>query len=160
MYSNRKEKNTHVTITTYIGDAHVRKKPTTMSKQLVDVPSTRFQFCQKVALGILLVAILLSLPSFCQSQSNPSFKYSREANENFDAKNAPPVNHDHHDHHGHDHDHHGHDHHGHDHDHHGHDHDHHAHDHDHHGHDHDHHGHHEHHQTSKPTAPLGKLSIK
>lgn len=113
-----------------------------MSKQLVGVQATRSQFYQKLALSILLVAILLSLPSLCQSQSNPSFKYSREANENFDAKNVEPVKHDHHDH-------------DHDHNHHGHDHDHHEHD-----HDHVHHGHHEHHQKSKPVAPLGKISIR
>lgn len=124
-----------------------------MSKQLVGVQATRSQFYQKLALGILLVAILLSLPSLCQSQSNPSFKYSREANENFDAKNVKPVKHDHHDH--------DHNHHGHDHDHHAHDHDHHEHEHDHQEHDHDHvhHGHHEHHQKSKPAAPLGKFLI-
>ncbi|XP_017860094.1 PREDICTED: protein catecholamines up isoform X2 [Drosophila arizonae] len=97
-----------------------------MSKQLADYQPTKLQFYKKVALGILLVAILLSFPAICQSQHNPSFKYSREANENFDAKKAPPVKHEHHHH---DHDHHDHDHHGHDH----------------HGHDHHHdHGHHEH----------------
>ncbi|EDW63695.1 protein catecholamines up [Drosophila virilis] len=116
-----------------------------MSKQLADLQPTKFQFYQKIALGILLVAIVLSLPTICQSQGNPSFKYSREANENFDAKKAPPVNHEHH----HDHDHHDHDH-GHDH----HDHLHHDHDHD---HDHDHHGHHEHQHTK--SVPLDMKSI-
>ncbi|KAM8716474.1 hypothetical protein ACLKA7_003364 [Drosophila subpalustris] len=109
-----------------------------MSKQLADLQPSKFKFYQKVALGILLTAIVLSLPELCQSQGNPSFKYSREANENFDARQAPPVDHDH-DHHEHDH-----------------------HDHDHHGHDHDHHGHHDHHehhhQHAKP-APLDMKSI-
>ncbi|XP_060645030.1 protein catecholamines up [Drosophila nasuta] len=123
-----------------------------MSKQLADVQPSRFHFYQKVALGILLTAIVLSLPELCQSQGKASFKYSREANENFDPKNAPPVEHDHH-HHDHDHVHHGHDHHHHDHDHDHHEHDHH-HENDHHGHDH----HHEHHEHAKP-ATLDMKSI-
>ncbi|XP_030376915.1 protein catecholamines up [Scaptodrosophila lebanonensis] len=94
-----------------------------MSRNLTDFEPRRLQLLQKLALGILLSAILLSLPAICRGQ-NPSFKYSREANENFDPKKAPPVKHDHHHH---DHDHHEHDHHHHDHDHDDHDHDHHHH---------------------------------
>jgi len=105
-----------------------------MPKQLADLQPSKFKFYQKVALGILLTAIVLSLPELCQSHGNPSFKYSREANENFDSKKAPPTHHAHHDH---DHDHHGHD------------------------HDHDHYGHNDHHEHhhAKP-AQLGKLPIR
>ncbi|KAH8413208.1 hypothetical protein KR009_008815 [Drosophila setifemur] len=123
-----------------------------MGKQVADFPSSKLQFYQKIALGIILGAVLLSLPGFCAGQGNPSFKYSREANENFDAKKAPPVVHDHHDHdhdhdHGHDHDHHHHEHHDHDHDH-----GHHDHDHGHHHHDHD-HGH----QKTKPALDMNTI---
>ncbi|KAH8350595.1 hypothetical protein KR067_010895 [Drosophila pandora] len=121
-----------------------------MAKQVADFQTSKVQFYQKLALAIILGAVLLSLPEFCAGQGNPSFKYSREANENFDPKKAPPVVHDHHDH-DHDHDHHDHDHHGH-HDHHDHDH----HDHDHHDH-HDHH-HHEHgHSKSKPALDMNTI---
>ncbi|XP_011194121.2 protein catecholamines up [Zeugodacus cucurbitae] len=102
------------------------------------------QYLNKIALGLILCGIIFSLPSLSFGHSdNPSFKYSREANENFDSKKVPAPVHDHHDH---DHDHH---HHHHDHDHHHH----HPHSHDAHGHDHeDHHHHtgnhkHEHHQN-------------
>ncbi|KAH8281411.1 hypothetical protein KR054_000331 [Drosophila jambulina] len=121
-----------------------------MAKQVDDFPGSKLHFYQKLALGIILGIVLLSLPSLCAGQGNPSFKYSREANENFDPKKAPPVVHDHHDHdHDHDHDHHHH--HGHDHDHdHGH----------HHDHDHDHdHGHHHHHHKREATPALDMSTI-
>ncbi|XP_022234765.2 LOW QUALITY PROTEIN: protein catecholamines up [Drosophila obscura] len=90
-----------------------------MAKQMADFQSSKLQFYQKLALVVILGGILLSLPSLCGGQGNPSFKYSREANENFDAKNAPPAVH-HHDEDDHDHHHHHHDHDEHDHHHHGH----------------------------------------
>lgn len=124
-----------------------------MAKQVADFQTSKVQFYQKLALAIILGAVLLSLPELCAGQGNPSFKYSREANENFDPKKAPPIVHDHHDH---DHDHHDHGHHDHhDHAHHDH-HDHHDHDH----HDHEHHDHHDHHHHehghSKGKPALGK----
>nr|XP_014099468.1 protein catecholamines up [Bactrocera oleae] len=64
------------------------------------------QCLSKIALGLILCGIIFSLPSLSFGHSdNPSFKYSREANENFDPKETVPV-HDHHDHHHHHHDHH------------------------------------------------------
>ncbi|XP_017472255.1 PREDICTED: protein catecholamines up [Rhagoletis zephyria] len=64
----------------------------------------RRQFLWKIALRIILYGIILSLPSLCLGHSkNPSFKYSREANENFDTRKAPAPVHDHGDLHHHDH---------------------------------------------------------
>lgn len=72
------------------------------------------KYLYKIGLGIILCAIIFSLPSLsCGHSDNPSFKYSREANENFDPKKvlAPELDHRHHDHHhphshgDHDHDH-------------------------------------------------------
>ncbi|ALC39671.1 Catsup [Drosophila busckii] len=104
-----------------------------MSKQVADFQPSSFQFYQKVALGILIAVVLLSLPTICQGQGNPSFKYSREANENFDAKQAP-AKHDHHHHHDDEHHHHHHE-------------DEHHH---HHHHDDEHHHHHEHEHKEHP----------
>ncbi|KAH8351864.1 hypothetical protein KR084_000282 [Drosophila pseudotakahashii] len=125
-----------------------------MGKQVADFQGSKLQFYQKLALAIILGAVLLSLPALCAGQGNPSFKYSREANENFDPQSAPRAEHHH------DHDH-GHHHHDHDHGHHHHDHDH---DHDHvHDHDHDqghhHHGHGESHTKSKPALGRHQTSI-
>ncbi|XP_067621869.1 protein catecholamines up [Eurosta solidaginis] len=51
---------------------------------------------QKIALCVFLFGVILSLPSLCESHGeHPSFKYSREANENFDAKKVSPSAHDH-----------------------------------------------------------------
>ncbi|XP_055858400.1 protein catecholamines up [Episyrphus balteatus] len=115
---------------------------------------------RNVAIAAMVLVVFLSLPAICKShgsQQPASFKYSREANENFDSSSAKQHIHEHghhhHDHH-HDHDHDQH----HDHHHHGHDHDHH-----HHEHDHDHHAHvHAHHHqeaTKKPQAPLDMSTI-
>lgn len=54
---------------------------------------------KQCAISILFAIVIFSLPTFCVTQSkvDPSFKYSREANENFD-KNAfekHEHNHDH-----------------------------------------------------------------
>ncbi|XP_018803461.1 PREDICTED: protein catecholamines up [Bactrocera latifrons] len=60
------------------------------------------QRLSKIALIILLCVIMFSLPSLSFGHSdNPSFKYSREANENFDPKKVPATVHDHHVHHHH-----------------------------------------------------------
>ncbi|XP_017000075.2 protein catecholamines up [Drosophila takahashii] len=118
-----------------------------MAKQVADFQGSKLQFYQKLALAIILGAVLLSLPALCAGQGNPSFKYSREANENFDPQSAPRAEHHHH----HDHNHGHHHHHDHDHDH---DHDHH-HDHD-HGHHH-HHGHGESHTKSKPALDMSTI---
>ncbi|EDW28508.1 GL18911 [Drosophila persimilis] len=121
-----------------------------MAKHLADFQSSKLLFYQKLALGVILSGILLSLPSLCGGQGNPSFKYSREANENFDAKKAPPAVH-HHDHD--DDDHHHHHHHHHD--------DHHAHDHhdEHHEHGHHHHGHEDVdiHSKTKPALDMSTI---
>ncbi|XP_068140836.1 LOW QUALITY PROTEIN: protein catecholamines up [Drosophila tropicalis] len=115
-----------------------------MAKQLAEFEPSKLQFYQKLALGLILGVILLSLPALCEGQANPSFKYSREANENFDRQKAPAV------HHHHDHDH--------DYDHHDHDHHHHDHDHDHHDHDHHHHDHPQHKQSqSKPHLDMKSI---
>uniref|UniRef100_A0A6P4EL96 Protein catecholamines up n=1 Tax=Drosophila rhopaloa TaxID=1041015 RepID=A0A6P4EL96_DRORH len=122
-----------------------------MAKQVADFQGSKLQFYQKLALAIILGAVLLSLPALCDGQGNPSFKYSREANENFDPQKAPPAEH----HHDHDHDHdHGHEHHHHDHDH---NHHHHDHDHHHHDHDHEHHHHGESHTKSKPALDMSTI---
>lgn len=110
----------------------------------------------KIALGILLCGIMFSLPSLSFGHSdNPSFKYSREANENFNPKKVPAPVHDHHDHHHHN-DHHHDYHHHHDH--------HHPHSHDHaHDHEDDHHhlrGNHKHeHHQQKAKVPQDMTSI-
>ncbi|XP_017060962.2 protein catecholamines up [Drosophila ficusphila] len=122
-----------------------------MAKQVADFQASKLQFYQKLALGIILGGVLLSLPSLCAGQGNPSFKYSREANENFDPQKAPRAEHHHHHDHDHDHDH-EHHHHGHDH-HHDHDHDH---GHHHHGHDHGHH-HQESHIKAKPALDMSTI---
>lgn len=111
------------------------------------------QFLQKIALGIILCGIMLSLPSLCLGHNdNPSFKYSREANENFDPKRQPKPVHDHDDHHHH---------HPHEHDHHHHPHPH-KHD-DHvHGHNHEEHHHFAHthdHQQRKAKIPQDMTSV-
>ncbi|XP_039483506.1 protein catecholamines up [Drosophila santomea] len=127
-----------------------------MAKQVADFQCSKLQFYQKLALAVILGAVLLSLPALCTGQGNPSFKYSREANENFDPQKAPRPEHHHH--HDHDHDH-GHHHHDHDHDH---GHHHHGHDHEHnHDHGHDqrqhHHGHDERHTKSKPDLDMSTI---
>lgn len=103
----------------------------------------KWSFTKKLALIVILGGILLSLPSLCQSHGghdNPSFKYSREANENFDPKKVPVHDHHHHGHHDHGHHHHGH--------------------HDHHDHGHHPHGHHDHaHKASIKRAPLGNYFL-
>ncbi|CAD6997160.1 protein catecholamines up [Ceratitis capitata] len=93
-------------------------------------------YLYRIALGIIFCGILLSLPALSVGHSdNPSFKYSREANENFDPKKAPSVHDHHHHHHSHDHDH---------------------------GHKHDHNNfaqHHAGHEHRKDRAPLDMTSI-
>ncbi|XP_039228531.1 protein catecholamines up isoform X2 [Drosophila yakuba] len=122
-----------------------------MAKQVAAFQCSKLQFYQKLALVVILGAVLLSLPALCTGQGNPSFKYSREANENFDPQKAPRPEHHHH--HDHDHDH-GHHHHDHDHDH---GHHHHGHDHE-HNHDHGHHhGHDERHTKSKPDLDMSTI---
>lgn len=130
------------------------------------IADTKFStILRNIALGVIVLLVFMSLPGLCRSHQGhhhhddepASFKWSRQANEDFDTDAVAPApgvkcnhghDHDHHDHHGHDHQH-GHDHHHahehdahahyqHDHDHHGHSHDH-VHDHDAHGHDHHHH---------------------
>ncbi|XP_037808304.1 protein catecholamines up [Lucilia sericata] len=66
-------------------------------------------FLKKLALALLILLVIFSLPTFCTSHShgneNPSFKYSREANENFGKKGSEYDElhkHIHHDHNGHD----------------------------------------------------------
>nr|ABD37729.1 catsup protein [Drosophila melanogaster]ABD37783.1 catsup protein [Drosophila melanogaster] len=131
-----------------------------MAKEVADYQCSKLQLYQKLALVVILGAVLFSLPALCAGQGNPSFKYSREANENFDPQKAPRAEHPHH--HDHDHDH-GHHHHGHDHDHdhdHGHDHGHHHHGHDHdhdHDHGHHHHGHDERHTKAKPDLDMSTI---
>ncbi|XP_023305557.2 protein catecholamines up isoform X2 [Lucilia cuprina] len=65
-------------------------------------------FLKKLALTLLILLVIFSLPTFCTSHShsneNPSFKYSREANENFGKKGSDYNEHHkhiHHDHNGH-----------------------------------------------------------
>lgn len=74
----------------------------------IDNNASGKRFLRNLAIGITLIIVFLSFPGLCgaheHTHENPSFKYSREANE--------MHSHDHHDahdhHHGHAHDHHDH----------------------------------------------------
>lgn len=58
--------------------------------------------CRKIAFGVLLCLIVFTLPSLCRSHKheNPSFKYSKEANENFQSvQHNHQHDHKHHHHH-------------------------------------------------------------
>lgn len=81
----------------------------------------RSTFFRNVAIGIILLMVFLTLPNLCGAHDEhghshdepPSFKYSRQANEEF-LKQEEHHHHDHDDHHGHAHGHgHGHHDHGH-----------------------------------------------
>lgn len=104
---------------------------------------SRRRFRRNAAILCIVVLSFFSLPTLCSSHShedhdhhhhehdvNPSFKYSRQANEEF----TPPVKKQHHQH-EHSHDHHGHD----------------------HGHHHHEHHHHEVPKSKKASEPLGKF---
>ncbi|XP_055919330.1 protein catecholamines up [Eupeodes corollae] len=113
-----------------------------LKARAIEVENNKWK--RNLAIAAMLLVVFLSLPAVCKShgaQQPASFKYSKEANENFDKNAAKPHIHDHghHHHHDHDHDHEHHHHHDHDHD---------------HGHHHDHdHGHHAHlHEESTKTT--------
>lgn len=79
----------------------------------------------KFTIFATIFVLLVLAPALCNGHSDgdrPSFKYSKEANENFDPKKETPHHH-HHDHDDHHHNHDEHHHHHHDHDEHHHDHD-------------------------------------
>ncbi|XP_037957845.1 protein catecholamines up [Teleopsis dalmanni] len=122
----------------------------------VDKYKSKWEFYRKIAFGVIICAVILSLPTICSTQKdNAKFRYSREANENFDPKVAPPVHH-HHDHDDHDHHHHHHDHDDHDHHHHHH---HNEHFRDEHEHDHPHEHIHSHGQAKRTTHQKAPVDI-
>lgn len=70
-----------------------------MSEYISITKNERWKFYRKIALSFLLFIIIISHPKVCESHSNgkPSFKYSREANENFrvERESAGYPHHDH-----------------------------------------------------------------
>jgi len=91
-------------------------------ENLQGVKNENRNFLKNLAITFLIVLIFFTFPPFCtghdEFESNPSYKYSKEANEKFNSKNVHNQEHPHHDHthhHHDDHNHHYHDDHDHDH---------------------------------------------